>query len=317
MNDGRKHSHARPSAAIATLVAIVGLELASAGTASAAPVASNDHDHEVAAAQALADRLSRQVDATDHRHVTVQASLQRAQKQAHALTGSIRQERRTTQALRAEVAGLAGESYTYTPSGGYDSPAQVTTGDSATLLSNVVVVSEDTDGLAQRMAQSADTMQQLAAQRAQTLQQVHTLQASERRLAVREDKLQARSDAAAGRVQDLMGGPAVQYAMSKVGNGYVYGAAGPSVFDCSGLTMAAWAQAGVALPHSSSAQYSSGRHISESELQPGDLVFYYSPISHVGMYIGGGKIVNALNPGAGVVISGLHDMPYVGAVRPG
>ena len=126
-----------------------------------------------------------------------------------------------------------------------------------------------------------------------------------------------RSDAAAGRVQDLMGGPAVQYAMSKVGNGYVYGAAGPSVFDCSGLTMAAWAQAGVALPHSSSAQYSSGRHISESELQPGDLVFYYSPISHVGMYIGGGKIVNALNPGAGVVISGLHDMPYVGAVRPG
>ena len=72
------------------------------------------------------------------------------------------------------------------------------------------------------------------------------------------------------------------------------------LFDCSGLTMAAWSQAGVSLPHSSSAQYSSGRHISESELQPGDLVFYYSPISHVGMYIGNGQIVNALNPGAGV-----------------
>ena len=114
-----------------------------------------------------------------------------------------------------------------------------------------------------------------------------------------------------------MGGPAVAYAKSKVGDSYVYGAAGPSAFDCSGLTMAAWAQAGVSLPHSSSAQYSSGRHISESELQPGDLVFYYSPISHVGMYIGNGQIVNALNPGAGVQISGLHDMPYVGAVRPG
>jgi cell wall-associated NlpC family hydrolase len=114
-----------------------------------------------------------------------------------------------------------------------------------------------------------------------------------------------------------IGGPAVAYAKSKIGNAYVYGAAGPSAFDCSGLTMAAWSQAGVSLPHSSSAQYSSGRHISESELQPGDLVFYYSPISHVGMYIGNGKIVNALNPGAGVVISGLHDMPYVGAVRPG
>ena len=81
--------------------------------------------------------------------------------------------------------------------------------------------------------------------------------------------------------------------------------------------MAAWKQAGVSLPHSSSAQYASGRQISESELQPGDLVFYYSPISHVGMYIGNGQIVNALNPGSGVQISGLHDMPYSGAVRPG
>ena len=92
---------------------------------------------------------------------------------------------------------------------------------------------------------------------------------------------------------------------------------GPDSFDCSGLTMAAWKQAGVSLPHSSSAQYASGRQISESELQPGDLVFYYSPISHVGMYVGNGQIVNALNPGSGVQISGLHDMPYSGAVRPG
>ncbi|CUR53948.1 putative exported cysteine proteinase [metagenome] len=110
---------------------------------------------------------------------------------------------------------------------------------------------------------------------------------------------------------------AVQYAMAQVGKSYVYGAAGPSAFDCSGLTMMAWAQAGVGLPHSSSAQFSSGPRISESDLQPGDLVFYYSPISHVGMYIGNGLIVNAENPSAGVKVTGLHAMPYVGAVRPG
>ncbi|WP_246354765.1 C40 family peptidase [Nocardioides ungokensis] len=110
---------------------------------------------------------------------------------------------------------------------------------------------------------------------------------------------------------------AVQYAMAQVGKAYVYGAAGPNAFDCSGLTMMAWAQAGVALPHSSSAQYSSGPHIAESDLQPGDLVFYYSPISHVGMYIGNGMIVNAENPSAGVKVTSLHEMPYVGAVRPG
>jgi cell wall-associated NlpC family hydrolase len=110
---------------------------------------------------------------------------------------------------------------------------------------------------------------------------------------------------------------AVAYAMAQVGDSYVYGAAGPSAFDCSGLTMMAWAQAGVGLPHSSSAQYGSGPHVSAADLQPGDLVFYYSPISHVGMYIGNGLIVHAANPGSGVLISDMYSMPYVGAVRPG
>jgi cell wall-associated NlpC family hydrolase len=110
---------------------------------------------------------------------------------------------------------------------------------------------------------------------------------------------------------------AVRYAMAQVGDAYVWGAAGPSAFDCSGLTMAAWAQAGVSLPHSSSAQMSSGTPVSQSELQPGDLVFYYSPVSHVGMYIGNGQIVNAENPSVGVKITGVNSMPYAGAVRPG
>ncbi len=110
---------------------------------------------------------------------------------------------------------------------------------------------------------------------------------------------------------------AVAYAMAQVGDAYVYGAMGENAFDCSGLTMRAWAQAGVSLPHSSSAQYGSGPHIAASDLQPGDLVFYYSPISHVGMYIGNGMIVHAANPGTGVAVAGLYSMPYVGAVRPG
>jgi peptidoglycan DL-endopeptidase CwlO len=110
---------------------------------------------------------------------------------------------------------------------------------------------------------------------------------------------------------------AVHFAMAQIGKPYVYGAAGPSAYDCSGLTMAAWGAAGVGLPHSSSAQYGSGTHISPSQLQPGDLVFYYSPISHVGMYIGHGLIVNAENPSAGIRVTGLYSMPFVGAVRPG
>ena len=110
---------------------------------------------------------------------------------------------------------------------------------------------------------------------------------------------------------------AVNYALAQVGDSYVYGAAGPNAFDCSGLTMMAWAQAGVGLPHSSGAQQGSGTPVSSGSLQPGDLVFYYSPVSHVGIYIGGGRIVHAANPGTGVVVSGVFSMPYSGAVRPG
>ncbi|MDQ6642613.1 MAG: NlpC/P60 family protein, partial [Actinomycetota bacterium] len=82
-------------------------------------------------------------------------------------------------------------------------------------------------------------------------------------------------------------------------------------------TMMAWAQAGVGLPHSAAGQQGSGRPVSESQLKPGDLVFYYSPVHHVGMYIGNGMIVNAENPSAGIKVTGLHSMPYSGAVRPG
>jgi len=110
---------------------------------------------------------------------------------------------------------------------------------------------------------------------------------------------------------------ALKYALAQVGKSYVYGAAGPNSFDCSGLTMRAWGTAGVGLPHSSRAQQGSGMRVSESALQPGDLVFYYSPISHVGIYLGNGMIVHAANPSSGVRVSPLHSMPYVGAVRPG
>ncbi|NHA00022.1 C40 family peptidase [Nocardioides sp. W3-2-3] len=110
---------------------------------------------------------------------------------------------------------------------------------------------------------------------------------------------------------------AIKYALAQVGDAYVYGAAGPSAFDCSGLTMMAWAQAGVSLPHSSRAQMGSGTPVSKSDLQPGDLVFYYSPVSHVALYLGNGMIVHAANPGAGVKVSSVDEMPYAGAVRPG
>lgn len=111
-------------------------------------------------------------------------------------------------------------------------------------------------------------------------------------------------------------GAAVAFAKAQIGKPYVYGGTGPSGYDCSGLTGAAWASAGVSLPRTSQAQYG-GRHVSKGELQPGDLVFYYSGISHVGMYVGGGQIVHASRPGKPIGYAGVDSMPYMGAVRPG
>lgn len=109
---------------------------------------------------------------------------------------------------------------------------------------------------------------------------------------------------------------AVATAKKQVGKPYVWAAAGPSAFDCSGLTMYSWAAAGVALPHSSSMQIGVGTRVSRSQLQPGDLVFFYSPISHVGIYIGGGQMIDAPHPGASVRITSISTMPYSGATRP-
>jgi len=110
---------------------------------------------------------------------------------------------------------------------------------------------------------------------------------------------------------------AVETALAQVGEPYVYGAAGPDAFDCSGLTMYAWAAAGVSIPHSSGLQPSAGTPVSLSALSPGDLIFYYSPISHVGMYIGNGQIVHASNPSSPISVVDMNLMPIATAVHIG
>jgi cell wall-associated NlpC family hydrolase len=115
-------------------------------------------------------------------------------------------------------------------------------------------------------------------------------------------------------------GAAVAYAKAHLGDSYVWGGAGPHGFDCSGLTMMAWRQAGVSLHHQASQQYHEGRHVPRSALRPGDLVFFYSGISHVGLYIGGGRMIHAANPREDIKIDeisgGYWAGVYVGAARP-
>ena len=108
---------------------------------------------------------------------------------------------------------------------------------------------------------------------------------------------------------------ALRNAATRLGKPYVWGAEGPNAFDCSGLMQWAYKQAGVDIPRSSSSQARFGRSVPISQLKPGDMVFYYSPVSHVGMYLGNGKILHASEPGKPVKISPVGAFPIHNARR--
>ncbi|MFJ9757191.1 NlpC/P60 family protein [Streptomyces sp. NPDC101149] len=121
--------------------------------------------------------------------------------------------------------------------------------------------------------------------------------------------------AAAAQAPNTRAAAALSYAYGKLGSPYVWGATGPNAFDCSGLVQAAYRSAGVSLPRTTYAQIGAGHRISRSELLPGDLVFFYSGVSHVGIYVGNGQMIHAPNPSAPVRLAPIDQMPFAGATR--
>ena len=112
------------------------------------------------------------------------------------------------------------------------------------------------------------------------------------------------------------GRTALNFAKAQLGERYRFAGKGPNVWDCSGLTMMAWRKAGVRLPHHADNQRKVGKRVSRSNLQLGDLVFFYHPIHHVGIYAGNGKVIHAPNPRKRVEYTKISYMPYNSASRP-
>jgi cell wall-associated NlpC family hydrolase len=299
---------------------------------------------DIESTQSRVDKLYHQAEQASERYNDARLRLQGADKRLDAVRTDLRRQRTAVSTVRDRVAASVVAQY----------QGQTLTSTSQVLLAddpdafldglNTVAQYDDQQGqlmatyaaqadrLEQRRDQAAHELDAIAKTKAQLGTEKAEIDrkaaAAKKLLAALKERAAERASRSANRTATSAPAPtnvaasgraaaAVSYAMAQVGDAYVYGAAGPSAFDCSGLTMMAWAQAGVALPHSSSAQMGSGTPVSQSELQPGDLVFYYSPVSHVGMYIGNGLIVNAENPSVGVKITGVNSMPYSGAVRPG
>ena len=330
MSDGRK----RITRVLATL-AIAAL----CGTVLVASPSSADPD--IKSVQSRVDTLYHQAEQASERYNDARLQMKQAQTRLTALRADLDRQQQKVDTVRQQVATAVVDQY---QGQALSSATQVMLSDNPdAFLNKLTTVSQYNDQQSQMMADFAVQAKQLEMRQAAAKRELDRIAQTKKELGQEKaevdkkaaeakqllGRLKARAAAAASRSSDRVAAPttnvpasgraaaAVQFAMAQVGKAYVYGAAGPSAYDCSGLTMAAWAQAGVSLPHSSSAQMSSGPRVAESDLQPGDLVFYYSPVSHVGMYIGNGQIVNAENPSVGVKVTGLHTMPYVGAVRPG
>ena len=139
--------------------------------------------------------------------------------------------------------------------------------------------------------------------------------------AARENKILSDSKryAASYKGENTRGSIALKFALQQIGDIYVWAAAGPTRWDCSGLTLRAFQKAGVSLPHHSGSQFKYGKQVAYSSLKPGDLLFFGKPISHVSIYMGGGKMVQAPRAGKKVEVVNLTKMfgkkPFVGAKR--
>jgi peptidoglycan DL-endopeptidase CwlO len=318
-----------------SILAALLMVLAAIGVQAAVPAHA---DPSVESMQKKVEDLYHQAEIATEHYDAARDRLKQSRTQLDALDADMARQQAVVDTMRQQVAQLVVQQY---QGQSLSTAGQVVLSDNPDkFLDNLNAVSSYDDQRAEMMGRYRTQLQRLQLRKAAVAVEVSQLTRTKKSLATRKAYIDAKAakakeilDGLKAKQRAAVAGPtvatpavapasgraaaAVQFAMAQVGKAYVFGAAGPSAYDCSGLTMAAWGAAGVSLPHSSSAQYGMGPHISESQLQPGDLVFYYSPISHVGMYIGNGMIVNAENPSAGVKVTSLHEMPYVGAVRPG
>jgi cell wall-associated NlpC family hydrolase len=337
-----------PRSARRITLVLAGLTAALLGTlpAQAAPSPATSGDA-AALMAARAHDLEKVTEAFD----TARDKLAAQQAKAQAAQAAYKKAQAALARARQQVRGIARSAYT----GDNSSVAALLTSRSATdfvdkvstletiagrqnvVLGKVQKVSAEAAraeaAAAKLVAQAKATFDKVKAQQQGLQAQISRYQADFNRLsaAERAATLAAasggtqRASRSANRAADVPLGPsvaptkaaqiAVNTALAQRGKPYVWGADGPDSYDCSGLTLYAYRAAGISLPHSSAMQAQMGRAVSTSELAPGDLVFYYSPISHVGMYIGNGQIVNAPTAGDVVKVVGINAVGQPTALR--
>lgn len=327
---------ARPARGLVAVCAAFALAVSVQGSVSAAPRLDVDE------ARRQVEALYHKAEQATERYNEARMALQDAERKFGRAQKEASAQQSTVSELQKTVGAFAANAYR---SGGMDQTLQLVFSDDPELF---IAKAASLDALSSREAGAlrkvVEARRELQANQTAAAQQLAVVEAQRKALAVEKsdveknlraarevlNRLVAKDRAQVNRAsrddgRDLLknlplpnarAGKAIEFALAQIGDRYVWGASGPDGWDCSGLTSVAWSKAGVSLPHSSAQQYSSGDKVPRSQLQPGDLVYFYSPISHVGMYLGNGRMVHAPNPGRRVEISPISQMPYTGATRP-
>jgi cell wall-associated NlpC family hydrolase len=334
----------RPAAVSLGLLA-AGALVMSAGVASAAPVAPVAHKPTVAQLQAKLKKLTTQADAIDEQLDQYQQEENSANQRLAALNNQLARYQNQFKSLRAEVAQIATAAY---EQGSINSPeALLTSNDPQQILNQSSILLELSASNSHQMTQFLDTARRItnsqqAAKR--TKDGIAQLKAKEESKKKQNSKVTGQTQSALAALtpaqqegtmpgssggqtvaQDPLpdstqGEKAVAFAYAQLGCEYVFGGTGPCSqgFDCSGLTQAAWASAGVSIERTSEDQWDSLPHVSTSALEPGDILEFDSE-GHVGIYVGGGEMIDAPHTGAvveKVALSGWYTENLDGALRP-
>jgi cell wall-associated NlpC family hydrolase len=283
---------------------------------------------------ARARALSNQINTLSEQYDGLRIQLTQARSEAALAQRTFRQDSGRLGASRLAVGQIAAQSYM---TGGLDTPIQMlTSSDGQSLINRAAIVQHI-------QQENGDQVSQLATAEAAALRARQTARQQSKRVAKLVSQMGVRKEAIQRKINVLnsatfakamavfnqtgqypniaiptantIGAQALRAALSKRGDPYVWGAAGPSAFDCSGLVLWAYQQVGISLPHFTGAQWNMGIHVSRGQLEPGDLVFFYADIGHVGLYIGNGLMVDAPDFGETVQVEPVMWNVYVGAVR--
>jgi cell wall-associated NlpC family hydrolase len=282
---------------------------------------------------AEAKQLSSQIDSLSDQYDGLKIEISHAKSEEYFAKSAEKQAEAAMAGSQAAVAQLAAMGYM---NGGMDPTLQLlTSGNPGQFLSQASTVQEVDNQAGLRL--STLQREQLAAARAQeaAAQEINTVNTLTKQINTKVSQINAKMAilsssemSAAVAVYDKtgtypsytppdgnsVGAIALRAALTRIGDPYVWAAAGPSEFDCSGLVVWAFAQEGISLPHYTGDLWNLGVHVSEADLQPGDLVFFFGE-DHVGIYIGDGLMVDAPAPGQDVMVQAIAVDPYSGAVR--